>query len=85
MLNKNLSRRAVVRLPAALALARIRGLAVSIPLRIGVTDWNLDLTADPNAVQKASELGFQGVQISFGRKIVDNKMPLDDPEVITKY
>jgi L-ribulose-5-phosphate 3-epimerase len=55
------------------------------PLRIGVTDWNLDLGANPEAVPLAAKLGFEGVQISFGRKLVDNKMPVDHPEVIARY
>src|ERR1700677_1859510 len=50
-------------------------------LRIGVTDWNLNLGANPEAVPLAAKLGFEGVQISFGRKLVDDKMPLDDPAV----
>lgn len=54
-------------------------------LRIGVTDWNLELGADPQAVILASQLGFEGVQVSFGRKIVDGKMPVDNPEVIARY
>jgi sugar phosphate isomerase/epimerase len=54
-------------------------------LRIGVTDWNLELGADPQAVPLAAQLGFDGVQISFGRKIVDDKMPVDNPEVIARY
>src|SRR3984957_2956809 len=54
-------------------------------LPIGVTDWNLDLGANPEAVQLAAKLGFEGVQISFGRKLVDNKMPVDNPEVIARY
>jgi L-ribulose-5-phosphate 3-epimerase len=55
------------------------------PLRIGVTDWNLDLGASPDAVPLAAKLGFEGVQISFGRKLVDGKMPVDHPEVIARY
>lgn len=55
------------------------------PLRIGVTDWNLNLGANPEAVPLAAKLGFEGVQISFGRKLVDDKMPVDDPEVIARY
>jgi L-ribulose-5-phosphate 3-epimerase len=55
------------------------------PLRIGVTDWNLNLGANPEAVPRAAKLGFEGVQISFGRKLVDDKMPVDDPEVIARY
>jgi L-ribulose-5-phosphate 3-epimerase len=55
------------------------------PLRIGVTDWNLNLGANPEAVPLAAKLGFEGVQISFGRKLVNDKMPVDDPEVIARY
>jgi L-ribulose-5-phosphate 3-epimerase len=54
-------------------------------LRIGVTDWNLKLGANPEAVPLAAKLGFEGVQISFGRKLVDGKMPADDPQVIARY
>jgi len=54
-------------------------------LRIGITDWNLNLGADPQAVPLAATLGFEGVQVSFGRKIVDGKMPADNPETIAKY
>ena len=54
-------------------------------LRIGVTDWNLEKGADPDAVPLASRLGFDGVQVSFGRKIVDDKMPLDNPEILVRY
>lgn len=54
-------------------------------LRIGVTDWNLDLGANPEALPLAAKLGFDGVQMSFGRKLVDGKMPTDNPEVIARY
>jgi L-ribulose-5-phosphate 3-epimerase len=60
-------------------------MAAEWPLRIGVTDWNLNLGADPQAVPLAAKLGFQGVQISFGRKLVNDKMPVDDPAVIARY
>jgi len=55
------------------------------PLRIGITDWNLNLGADPAAVPLARKLSFDGVQVSFGRKIVDGKMPADNPEIIARY
>jgi L-ribulose-5-phosphate 3-epimerase len=64
---------------ARLAIAREQ------TLRIGVTDWNLNLGANPEAVPLAAKIGFEGVQISFGRKLVDDKMPADDPEVIARY
>jgi sugar phosphate isomerase/epimerase len=54
-------------------------------LRIGVTDWNLEKGADPDAVPLAARLGFDGVQVSFGRKIVDDRMPLDNPELLVRY
>jgi L-ribulose-5-phosphate 3-epimerase len=54
-------------------------------LRIGITDWNLDLGADPQAVPMAARLGFDGVQVSFGRKLVDGKLPVDNPEIIARY
>lgn len=54
-------------------------------LRIGVTDWNLNLGADPQSVPLAAQLGFDGVQISFGRKIIDGKLPVDNREVIARY
>ena len=54
-------------------------------LHIGVTDWNLKLGADPDAVPLAAKLGFEGVQMSFGRKLVDGKLPTDNPEVMARY
>ena len=54
-------------------------------LRIGVTDWNLHLGANPEALPMAANLGFEGVQISFGRTLVDGEMPADNPEVIARY
>ncbi len=54
-------------------------------LRIGVTDWNLNLGASPEAVPLAAKLGFDGVQMSFGRELVDGKLPTDNPEVIARY
>ena len=53
--------------------------------KIGITDWNLRLTVKPDAIPVAAKLGFEGVQISCGRQIADNKMPLDNPELIAKY
>ena len=61
------------------------GLAKQEKLRIGVTDWNLKLGANPEALPLAAKLGFDGVQISFGRKLVDGKPPTDNPEMIARY
>lgn len=54
-------------------------------LRIGVTDWNLRQTGKLEAVELASRLGFDGVEVSLGRKAMEGKLPLDDPELIEKY
>jgi sugar phosphate isomerase/epimerase len=54
-------------------------------LRIGVTDWNLDRGADPESVPLAARLGFEGVQVSFGQKLADGKMPADNPDTIARY
>jgi len=70
---------------AALSLSFRLLTAEEKKLRIGVTDWNLNLGANPDAVSLAAKLGFDGVQMSFGRKIVDDKMPTDNPEVIARY
>jgi sugar phosphate isomerase/epimerase len=59
--------------------------AAKSKLRIGVTDWNLHLGADPQSIPLAAQLGFDGVQVSFGRKLVDGKLPVDNPEVIAHY
>jgi L-ribulose-5-phosphate 3-epimerase len=70
-------------LGGAIAAGLIR--AMGGGLRVGVTDWNLKLTADPESVPLASRLGFDGVQVSFGRKIVDGRLPADDPGIVARY
>ena len=52
--------------------------------RIGITDWNLRMTGKPDAIALASRLGFEGVQVSCGRNLVDGKQPLDNPELIAQ-
>jgi len=78
---RNLSRREV--LAAALAAPVLRAAAPTF--KIGVTDWNLRLGANPDAVGLAAKLGFDGVQVSFGRKLVDDKLPLDNPALLDRY
>src|ERR1039458_9507874 len=69
-------------LAAALAVPLVRAASTKIP--IGITDWNLRLSANPEAIPLAARLGFDGIQISCGRRLVDDKMPLDNPEVIAR-
>ena len=59
--------------------------AAAPKLRIGITDWHLKLGANPDAVPLAARLGFDGVQVSFGRKIADGKLPLDDAALLARY
>lgn len=71
---------------AWLALSASPLLRAAAPtLRIGITDWNLKLGANPDAVPFAAHLGFDGVQISFGRRITNGKLPLDDAALIARY
>ena len=72
-------------LVALLAVARITPAAGLKGLKIGVTDWNLRMAANPEAVGVAKKLGFAGVEVSLGRRVTDDKLPLDRPEMITKY
>ena len=69
-------------LAAAMAAPLVRAAAAKIP--IGITDWNLRLSANPEAIPLAAQLGFDGVQISVGRRLVDDKMPLDNPEAVAR-
>jgi L-ribulose-5-phosphate 3-epimerase len=85
MHNPPLTRRGFLETTAGLTCAGRLALGRTIPLRIGVTDWNLNLGAKPESVRKAAELGFSGVQISFGRELVNGKMPADHPELINRY
>ncbi|MGC8793336.1 MAG: sugar phosphate isomerase/epimerase family protein [Bryobacteraceae bacterium] len=54
-------------------------------LRIGVTDWNLRLAGRVEAVGLAARLGFEGVEVSLGRKPVEGRLPLDDPALQERY
>jgi sugar phosphate isomerase/epimerase len=54
-------------------------------LKVGVTDWNLSKTGKVEAVELAKRLGFAGVEVSLGRQAANNKLPLDNDEVIAEY
>jgi sugar phosphate isomerase/epimerase len=75
-----LSRRTFV--AATFAAPFVRAQAKRV--RIGITDWNLRLTGKPESIPLAAKLGFEGVQVSCGRNLVDGKLPLDNPELITQ-
>jgi L-ribulose-5-phosphate 3-epimerase len=80
-----ITRRTVFRSAALAALgSRLAG-AAGRKLLIGITDWNLKQDARPEAVPLAAKLGFDGVQVSFGRKLNGDKLQLDDPAIIAQY
>jgi L-ribulose-5-phosphate 3-epimerase len=79
------TRRELLRSAVAAGIAAPALRSAPAKFKIGVTDWNLRLGAKPEAVPLAAQLGFDGVQVSFGRKLVDDKLPLDNPELIARY
>jgi sugar phosphate isomerase/epimerase len=81
------SRRECFGLVAGACVASAAG-KVKVPgMRIGVTDWNLKMRLDPEALRLAKELGFEGVEVGLGRgqDVVGGKMPLDKPELQGQY
>ena len=82
---KNMTRRRLVQSVAFAGLGWRLARGAGGTCTIGVTDWNLKLGANPEALPLAKRIGFDGVQVSFGRRLVDNKMPLDNPELISRY
>jgi L-ribulose-5-phosphate 3-epimerase len=84
----SLSRRGFLKAGAALGIAPAGLLAQDKPLsgmKLGVTDWNLRQTGNLEAVALAARLGFEGVEVSLGRKPVGNKLSLDDTETQERY
>ncbi|MFN7934947.1 MAG: sugar phosphate isomerase/epimerase family protein [Bryobacteraceae bacterium] len=69
----------------ATAAAALPASGKSYAYELGVTDWNLRLTGKLEAVALAARVGFAGVQVSLGRKPVDNKLPLDNNDLIAQY
>jgi sugar phosphate isomerase/epimerase len=80
------SRRSFLRTGAAIAAGSgLISAAAKSGLRIGVTDWNLQQTGKVDAVNLAHRIGFEGVEVSLGRKPVDGKLPLDNAELQEQY
>ena len=81
---ERISRRALL---GSVAFAGLGGslARAAAQLFIGVTDWNLRLGENPEALPLAAQLGFDGVQVSFGRHIADDKLPADNPETVARY
>lgn len=73
---------AALALPGTIRSAQKKPLA---GLRIGVTDWNLRMAARLEAVELAARLGFEGVEVSLGRKPVEGRLVLDDAALQDRY
>lgn len=71
-------------LGAALAAPAVFG-APNKRLKIGVTDWNLRMSGNVEALALARKIGFEGVEVSLGRKPGGDKLPLDDAGVQKAY
>jgi L-ribulose-5-phosphate 3-epimerase len=54
-------------------------------LKIGVTDWNLNMTGRVAALAFAKRIGFAGVQVSLGITPVDGHLMLADRKVQLNY
>lgn len=80
-----LTRRDLLRSAAAVGVGSRVLRAAPPAFKVGVTDWNLRLGAKTEAVALARQLGFDGVQLSFGRRLVDDKLPVDNPEILAQY
>jgi len=70
---------------AAGAAAAMPLFAAKSKLKLGVTDWNLNMSGKTEAVALAASLGFAGVEISLGRKPESDKLPLADEGIQQKY
>jgi len=81
-----LTRRELARIIAVTSLSSASARAAGLSgLRIGVTDWNLRMASQPDAVTFAKRLGFGGVEVSLGRNVQDGKLPLDNPDLLSRY
>lgn len=71
-------------LAAALPAARPAA-AKSYGFRIGVTDWNLQKASQVEALALAARIGFEGVEVSLGRKAEGDKLVLANPDLQAQY
>ena len=69
----------------AAAVAATPLFAAKSKIKLGVTDWNLNMSGKPEAVALAASLGFAGVEISLGWVSDGDKLPLADEGIQQKY
>jgi L-ribulose-5-phosphate 3-epimerase len=81
-----LGRTATALAAAAVAPARLlRAAPAAAKFKVGVTDWNLKQTGKLEAVALAKAIGFDGVQVSIGRQLVNDRLALADPALQQSY
>ncbi len=54
-------------------------------LKISVPDWSIKKAGSIESIALAEKIGFQGIELSLGRPPVDNKLPLDNDELLAQY
>ncbi len=69
----------------AAAVAATPLFAAKSKIKLGVTDWNLNMSGKPEAVALAASLGFEGLEISLGRKPGGDKLPMADEGIQRQY
>ncbi len=79
------SRRQFLAAAAAGAAARRLGAGSLDAVKIGVTDWNLRLSSQVEALQLAHEIGFAGVEVSLGREPAGGILALASAELQDRY
>jgi sugar phosphate isomerase/epimerase len=57
--------------------------ARGLPLKVGVTDWNLQQEGKPSAIEVARKIGLEGVEVSLG--VGMDRLPLADPVLQRRY
>ena len=57
--------------------------ARELPLKVGVTDWNLQQEGKPSAIEVARKIGLEGVEVSLG--VGMDRLPLADPVLQRRY
>jgi sugar phosphate isomerase/epimerase len=72
-------------IPAAVpAFARTQAPAGSLPVRVGMTDWNLGKRGDITKVALAREIGLDGIQVSLTFP-EDGGLHLRDPKIQAEF
>lgn len=92
MIREKLRRRDILTAGAGMALAACCPVfgeeSASSPkkpkgFRLGVCDWTLGKRTNPAALEMATKIGLDGVQVDFGSG--DQDLPLFDPEIQKRY